>query len=89
VGGPVTCTNVLEVTADLGAGFDSAGLTNILSGGTGLGVMTNLLDVGGATNPFRLYRIRVMTPRPSLLAAFTKEADYDITQAQCCICSNR
>jgi hypothetical protein len=43
--------------------FASTGQTNILSGGTGLGVVTNMVDSGGATNkPSRYYRVRVLLP---------------------------
>jgi hypothetical protein len=61
-------TNVLEFTAGtVGGGysnnFASTGQTNILSGGTGLGVVTNMVDPDGATNsPSRYYRIRVLVP---------------------------
>jgi hypothetical protein len=62
-------TNVLEFTAGTGAGsynsnnFASTGQTNILSGGVGLGTLTNMVDPGGATNkPARYYRVRVLVP---------------------------
>ena len=61
-------TNVLEFTAGTGNGdystnFVSANVTNILSGGTGTGTVTNLVDAGGATNtPSRYYRVRVLVP---------------------------
>lgn len=62
-------TNVLEVTTGTANGsyasnnFASAGVTNILSGGTGLGTVTNVVEVGGATNkPSRFYRVRVLLP---------------------------
>jgi len=61
-------TNVLEFTDGAPDGsysnaFTSAGQTNILSGGTGLGVVTNMVDPGGATNvPSRYYRVRVLLP---------------------------
>ena len=61
-------TNVLEFTTGTPSGsysndFASTGQTNILSGGTGLGVVTNMVDRGGATNlPARYYRIEVITP---------------------------
>ena len=61
-------TNVLEFTAGTAGGdysnnFVSANLTNILSGGTGTGIVTNMLDAGGATNtPSRYYRVRVLVP---------------------------
>ena len=61
-------TNVLEFTAGMVDGtysnnFVSANVTNILSGGTGTGIVTNLIDIGGATNtPSRYYRVRVLVP---------------------------
>ena len=64
--GIASCTNVLEFTAGTASGnysdnFASTGQTNILSGGTGLGVVTNMIDLGGATNgPSRYYRVRVL-----------------------------
>jgi hypothetical protein len=67
-GGPTTRTNVLEFTTGTANGsytnnFASTGQTNILSGGTGLGVVTNMVDSGGATNkPSRYYRVRVLLP---------------------------
>ncbi len=67
-GSPGPKTNVLEFTTGAAGGvysnnFTSAGVTNILTGGTGLGVVTNMVDVGGATNtPARYYRVRVLAP---------------------------
>jgi hypothetical protein len=62
-------TNVLEFTTGTGNGsyssnnFATAGVTDILSGGIGLGTVTNLVDPGGATNvPSRYYRVRVLVP---------------------------
>ena len=62
-------TNVLEFTTGTANGgyasnnFASTGQTNILSGGVGLGVVTNMIDAGGATNtPSRYYRVRVLVP---------------------------
>ncbi len=61
-------TNVLEFTAGTASGdyltnFTSANVTNILSGGTGTGIVTNMVDPGGATNtPSRYYRVRVLVP---------------------------
>ncbi len=61
-------TNVLEFTAGAADGgyfsnFVSANVTNTLSGGTGAGVVTNMIDSGGATNtPSRYYRVRVLVP---------------------------
>ncbi len=66
--GPVSRTNVLEVSPGRANGsysnnFVSAGVTNILSGGNGLGIATNMVDSGGATNvPSRYYRVRVLVP---------------------------
>lgn len=68
-GGPGSRTNVLEFTTGTANGsystnnFASTGKTNILSGGTGVGVVTNMVDSGGATNkPSRFYRVRVLVP---------------------------
>jgi hypothetical protein len=62
-------TNVLEYTTGDASGkytngaWQDTGQTNILSGGTGLGVVTNMIDAGGATNtPSRYYRVRVLVP---------------------------
>ena len=62
-------TNVLEFTAGTVNGsynsnnFASTGVTNILSGGNGSGLLTNMVDPGGATNkPSRYYRVRVLVP---------------------------
>jgi len=62
-------TNVLEFTTGTANGsyatnnFVTTGQTNILSGGTGSGLVTNMVDAGGATNtPSRFYRIRVLAP---------------------------
>jgi hypothetical protein len=61
-------TNVLEFTTGTANGsysndFATTGQTNILSGGTGLGIITNMVDHGGATNlPSRYYRVRVLLP---------------------------
>jgi PKD repeat protein len=61
-------TNVLEFTAGAASGdysnnFISANVTDILSGGTGSGSVTNMVDAGGATNiPSRYYRVRVLVP---------------------------
>jgi PKD repeat protein len=67
--GVASRTNVLEFTSGAADGsyasdnFASTGQTNILSGGTGLGVVTNMVDTGGATNfPSRYYRVRVLVP---------------------------
>ena len=66
-GGPMMRTNLLEcatATADSGYtnNFTSAGLTNILSGGTGLGTNVTVIDSFGATNSTRYYRVRVLVP---------------------------
>lgn len=61
-------TNVLEFTAGDASGdytntFTSAGQTNVLGGGNGTGIVTNMIDAGGATNtPSRFYRVRVLVP---------------------------
>jgi uncharacterized repeat protein (TIGR03803 family) len=63
-------TNVLEFTAGTNNDSYTNGLwtqvpsqTNILSGGNGLGTVTNMTDFGGATNcPSRYYRVRVLLP---------------------------
>jgi PKD repeat protein len=61
-------TNVLEYSPGTANGsysnnFLSTGQTNILSGGNGTGVLTNMVDYGGATNvPSRYYRVRVLVP---------------------------
>ena len=67
--GVASRTNVLEFTRGTVNGsyssnnFTSTGQTNILSGGDGLGIVTNMIDVGGATNkPSRYYRVRVLVP---------------------------
>ncbi|HTS17614.1 MAG TPA: glycosyl hydrolase family 28 protein [Verrucomicrobiae bacterium] len=66
--GVASRTNVLEYTSGSAGGsyatnFTSTGQTNILSGGTGLGTVTNMTDLGGATNfPSRYYRVRVLLP---------------------------
>ncbi len=67
--GSTSRTNVLEFTTGTVNGsyssnnFASTGQTNILSGGIGLGTLTNMVDPGGATNkPSRYYRVRVIVP---------------------------
>ena len=61
-------TNVLEFTAGNGGNYNSnnfasTGQTNILSGGIGLGTLTNMVDPGGATaGATRYYRVRVLVP---------------------------
>ncbi len=75
-GGPASRTNVLEFTSGTangsytnGSWTQVHGQTNILgvglsiNGGTGLGTVTNMTDVGGAANgPSRYYRVRVLLP---------------------------
>ncbi len=71
-GGPASRTNVLEFTPGTNiasvAGnytnnFTSTGLTNVLSGGTGLGASVSQTISGAATNkPARYYRVRVLSP---------------------------
>jgi polygalacturonase/PKD repeat protein len=60
-------TNVLDfTTGDARGNYTNGGWrdtfqTNILGGGTGLGTVTNMTDLGGATNiPSRYYRIRLV-----------------------------
>jgi len=60
-------TNVLEYATGTANGgysnnFISTGQTNILSGGNGNGVVTNMVDIGGATGATRYYRVRVLMP---------------------------
>jgi PKD repeat protein len=62
-------TNVLDYMPGDGSGnytnggWQDTGQTNILSGGTGTGIVTNMVDAGGATNtPSRYYRVRVLVP---------------------------
>jgi hypothetical protein len=66
-GGPASRTNVLEFTTGAAGGsysnnFVSAGQTNILSGGTGLGTVTSFVETNGATGATRYYRVRVLVP---------------------------
>ncbi len=71
-GGPASRTNVLEfspgtniasVAGNYTNNFSSTGLTNILSGGTGLGSSVSQSISGAATNrPARYYRVRVLAP---------------------------
>ena len=60
-------TNVLEFTTGTATGaysnnFASTGVSAVLSGGHGLGTVTNLVDPSGATGATRYYRIRVIAP---------------------------
>jgi len=64
-GGPFARTNVLEFTTVLGDTnqFSSAGQTNILSGGTGTGIVTSFIETNGLMfTPARYYRVRVLVP---------------------------
>jgi hypothetical protein len=67
-GGPTKRTNVLEFTTgaldgSVSNNFTSTGQTNILSDGNGSGIVTNMVDGGGATNiPSRYYRVRILAP---------------------------
>ncbi len=71
-GGPASRTNVLEfspgtniasVAGNYTNNFSSTGLTNALSGGTGLGSNVTHTISGAATNrPARYYRVRVLAP---------------------------
>jgi hypothetical protein len=67
-GGPGSRTNVLEFTAGTAGSYNSntfasTGQTNILSGGIGLGTLTNMVDPGGAAaGATRYYRVRVLVP---------------------------
>jgi hypothetical protein len=60
-------TNVLEFTTGTANGsysnnFVSTGQTNILSGGTGLGIVTSFIETNVVTGPTRYYRVRVLVP---------------------------
>ncbi len=62
-------TNILEYSTGNPAdgsysnNFVSTGQSQILGGGTGLGIVTNMVDAGGATStPSRYYRVRVLLP---------------------------
>jgi hypothetical protein len=72
-GGPTTRTNLLDYTTGIvigttsgnyaNSGWQDTFQTNILSGGNGLGIQTNMTDSGGNTNrPSRYYRVRVLLP---------------------------
>jgi len=67
-GGPTSRTNVLEFTAGSSNGsytnnFASTGVSQVLSNGTGTGVVSQMTEVGGATNtPARYYRVRIIIP---------------------------
>jgi len=67
MGGPASRTNVLETTTGAANGsfsnnFVSTGITNILSGGTGLGQVATMVHTNGATGSTRYYRVRVLVP---------------------------
>jgi len=69
VPGIASRTNVLDYTTGDANGDYTNGAwqdtcqTNILSGGNGSGIVTNMVDSGGATNgPSRYYRVRVLLP---------------------------
>jgi hypothetical protein len=67
MGGPTSRTNVLESTTGTANGsysnnFVSTGITNILSGGTGLGQVATMVHTNGATGSTRYYRVRVLVP---------------------------
>ena len=60
-------TNVLEFTTGAANGsytnnFVTTGLTNILSGGTGLGTVTSFVHTNGASGATKYYRVRVLVP---------------------------
>jgi hypothetical protein len=66
-GGPSSRTNVLDVTTGTANGsysnnYAPAGITNILSGGTGLGTVATMIHTNGATSTNRYYRVRVLVP---------------------------
>jgi hypothetical protein len=60
-------TNVLDFTVGTARGYSNnfvtTGITNVLSGGSGLGTNVTVTDVGGATSVTqRYYRVRVLVP---------------------------
>ena len=56
-------TNIASVAGNYTNNFSSTGLTNVLSGGTGLGSNVTQTISGAATNkPARYYRVRVLVP---------------------------
>lgn len=66
-GGPSARTNVLELSAGTANGSYSNNysgvVTNILSGGNGLGTVVLATNINGATaSPARYYRVRVLVP---------------------------
>lgn len=65
--GVASRTNVLEFTTgtpnhSYSNNFVSTGQTNILSGGTGVGIVTSFIETNVVTGPARYYRVRVLTP---------------------------
>jgi hypothetical protein len=66
-GGPASRTNVLEVSAGTANGsysnnYVSTGITNILSGGSGLGQVATMVHTNGASSSTQYYRVRVLVP---------------------------
>jgi len=67
-GGPSSRTNVLEFTTGATGGnytnnFVSANQTNVLSSGTGIGLLSSFIDTNGAASgSTRYYRVRVIVP---------------------------
>jgi hypothetical protein len=66
-GGPASRTNVLDVSQGTGNGsysnnYASTGITNIFSGGTGLGQTATMVHTNGAASSTRYYRVRVLVP---------------------------
>jgi PKD repeat protein len=65
-GGPLSRTNVLESTTGTPPSytnnFVSTGLTNVLTGGMGLGTTATFVHTNGATGPARYYRVKVFAP---------------------------
>ena len=65
--GPASRTNVLEVSAGTANGsysnnYVSTGITNILSGGSGLGQVATMVHTNGASSSTQYYRVRVLVP---------------------------
>jgi hypothetical protein len=65
----VSRTNVLDYTTGdangnyTNGGWQDTGQTNILSGGNGSGIVTNMTDAGIPSTPTnRYYRVRVLLP---------------------------
>ena len=65
-GSPGPKTNVLDTTTGTPPNYTnnyvSTGLTNILTGGTGLGQTATFVHTNGASGPARYYRVRVLVP---------------------------